>query len=209
MRTIVARPGPRLLLTACAALGLVGILVARTSQAAFTASTSNEFNTWHAGTVVLTDDDEGAAMFEVAGMVPGDVVEHCIQVTYEGTVTDPARLDSVRLYGGGYTQVPGPDDDSDGLAGHLRLTVDLGTGASFGHECAGFEPEGSGDSGQTVAGFAASHPSYGFGVAPWTPEGTPSSRSYRFRFELDADTPDSEQGAGVTDVEFVWEIRTS
>jgi len=206
VRRLVARPGSRLLVTALAALALVGMLVVRTTQAAFTAATSNEPNSFTAGTVVLTDDDEGEAMFEVAGMVPGDVVEHCIEVTYAGTVT--GSVGEVRLYSGGYTQLPGPAADSEGLDEHLLLAVDLGTGASFGDDCAGFEVIGL--SGFVpLASFASSHFHYGSGVARWQPDVSPSSRSYRFRFQLDPATPNSEQGAGVSDVVFVWEIRTT
>ena len=37
-----------------------------------------------AGAVTLSDDDSGSAMFDLAGMAPGDTASRCIRVTYAG-----------------------------------------------------------------------------------------------------------------------------
>ena len=109
-----------------AAMLLLTMLVVTRSQAAFTASTSNTGNGFTAGDLSLFDDDNGTAMFNATGMVPGATVTECITVTYDGDVT-PAP---VRLYGTG----------TGALAQYLDLTIEVGTGGSSA-SCSGFGGE--------------------------------------------------------------------
>ena len=72
----VARmPLPARLIVAVLAvpLGLLGsgALVWQASYAAFTAQTTSPGNSWSTGSVALTDDDAGAAMFSRTGLAPG------------------------------------------------------------------------------------------------------------------------------------------
>ncbi len=207
MRAIVDRPGSRLMIAALAALALVGMLVVRTTQAAFTASTSNEPNSFSAGNLVLTDDAAMAMFFNIA-LVPGQSVQRCIEVEYAGTVTDPSLLGEVKLYSGGYDQGPGAEPGSVGLGEHLLLTIDEGTGATYGDDCTGFTFGSNLVDGETLEAFDTARTNYGNGVGTWKPAVSPEARSYRFIVELDPDTPDTEQGAGVTNAQFVWEIQT-
>ena len=154
------------------------------------------------GSVVIDDDDAGAAMFAMPNMAPGASEERCIMVSYTGTL--PA---TVRLYG--TTPGTGP-----GLAPYLELTVTRGTGGSFG-TCAGFTPDpvdhvGAGP-GVIFDGTLDGWPdTYGTGLvdpsaAPeqWT---TGESHTYRFEVGLSPALADEAQGltAGQT---FVWEAR--
>ena len=66
------------------ALLLVLFLVLSVSRAAFTASTDNSGNSIEAGTVTLTDNDNGSALFTIADASPGVETVKCIQVRYEG-----------------------------------------------------------------------------------------------------------------------------
>jgi hypothetical protein len=74
-----------------AAFLVVGALVVVGSRAAFSATTANTANAWSAGTVVLSDDDSGSAMFNMSLMKPGSTSAKCIVVTYSGTLT-PATV---------------------------------------------------------------------------------------------------------------------
>jgi predicted ribosomally synthesized peptide with SipW-like signal peptide len=176
---------------------LVGFLVVTGSRAAFTDTTDNTGNAFAAGTVDLVDDDSDSAMFDVAGMAPGDSVTDCIVVTYEGTVLDPA---AVKLYSGGYT-------DSGDFANYLNLTIEEGTGGAFGN-CSGFNFENEIEPGGTLAAFGTAHTDYLTGVGVWDPTGTPESKTYRFTVELDAATPNAEQGESVTALAFTWEVQS-
>lgn len=176
---------------------LVGGLVVSRSNAAFSATTEAPASSVTAGTVSLSDDDSDSAMFEVAAMVPGDVSTECIEVTYDGTIADPGP---VRLYSGGYT-------DSDDLASYLNLTIEEGTGGSFG-DCSGFSSAATIETGGTLADFGTAHTNYATGAGTWDPSSTPVSRSYRVTLELDSSVPDSQQGDSVTGLTLTWEIQS-
>ncbi len=172
-------------------------IVLQMSWAAFSSVTDNDSNSVTAGTVLLTDDDSAAAMFSVAGMVPGDVVVRCIRVTSGGTVANPG---AVKLYSGGYT-------DSSTLGSYLNLTVDEGTGGTFA-DCTGFGVVNTIVNAQTLVAFDAARTSYANGVGVWDPATTPETITYRFTIEMDPATPNTHQGESVTNLTFVWEIQS-
>lgn len=184
-------------MTVGASFLLVGVLVVTGSRAAFTDTTDNSGNAFIAGDVDLVDDDSGSAMFTVSNMEPGDSVTDCIVVTYQGSITDPS---AVKLYSGGYT-------DSGDFADYLNLTVEEGSGGSFG-DCSGFSLENAIESGGTVTDFDTTHTDYASGAGVWDPSGTPQSKTYQVTVELDAATPDAEQGESVTALTFVWEVQS-
>ena len=119
-------------------VGLVvsALLIWQASYAAFTDTTDNSGNSWAAGTVTITDDDEGRAMFAATNLAPGSSGSEEITVTYEGT------LDAlVKVYGAGL-EVLAPTGDGqslepvsttgDTLANHIELTIDGSAGDTFG-----------------------------------------------------------------------------
>jgi hypothetical protein len=95
---------------------LVGFLVVTGSRAAFTATTDNTGNSWAAGTVHLFDDAE-SVMFDASGLAGGDVLENCIEVTYDGTLAA-----NVVLYAANLT--PGLDE-------FLDLRIEIGNSAGW------------------------------------------------------------------------------
>ena len=171
-----------------AAMLLLTMLVVTRSQAAFTASTSNTGNGFTAGDLSLFDDDNGTAMFNATGMVPGATVTECITVTYDGDVT-PAP---VRLYGTG----------TGGLAQYLDLTIEVGTGGSSA-TCSGFAPSGTIYSG-TLSQFAATRTNFANGIAAFSATGTPSARTFRFTAVVQDD--DAAQGLSAN-AGFTWETQ--
>ena len=181
------RSTARVLAAALAAL-LVSFLVIDRSAAAFKATSENAGNTFTPGRVTLNDDDEGAPLFELPALVPGEVVENCITLTYEGTVY-PA---TVRLSGGG----TGP------LAPSLRMKVDAGVGGRF-DDCTGFVGTTALFDG-TLDGFLERHPAER-GLDVFRPVEGGATRTFRFSFGLPEDFTD--QGAAST-ASFRWEVTT-
>jgi hypothetical protein len=162
------------------------------SRAAFYDTTTNDANTFDAGTVVLVDDDTGSAMFSVSNMKPGDSSAECIAVTYNGTVV-PA--DVVEYVSAG-------DLTGTGLDDYLNLTVERGTGGSFG-DCTGFSSENTDYSG-TLDGFAGTHTDFASGAGTWAPASTGESKVYRFTVTLQDNN--AAQGLDAT-VTFTWEAQ--
>ena len=178
------------------AVGVLGsaVFVYQGTNAAFTDSTSNGANSWSSGSVVLSDDDSGAALFSTGPLVPGDTGSRCLAVTYSGTVAA-----SVRLYA---TSVSG------GLAPYLELDVEEGAGAGN----VGSAADRTGFSGTsvwsgTLAAFGAAATSWATGVGSFAPTGAGQVQVYRLTWTLDATTPDAVQGQSATGT-FVWEAQS-
>lgn len=180
-----------------ASFALISAFVITSSIAVFTSSTDAAGNSFSAGTIDLVDDDLAAVMFTATDMYPGQSVTDCITVTYQGTIADPS---AVRLYSGGYT-------DSGDLGSYLNLTVEEGTGGSFG-DCTGFVLENAIESGGTFVDFDSTHTSYATGAGVWDPASTPVSKTYRVTVALDVAAPDAEQGESVTAQTFTWEVQS-
>jgi hypothetical protein len=181
------RSTARVLAAALAAL-LVSFLVIDRSTAAFTATSENTGNTFTPGRVTLNDDDAGAPLFKLPAIVPGQLIENCISVTYAGSVF-PA---TVRLSG----------DGSGPLAPSLSMKVEAGNGGRF-DDCDGFEPTTSLFSG-TLATFLDGHGARD-GLEVFRPVADAPARTFRFTFGLPEDFAD--QGARST-AAFRWEVTT-
>jgi hypothetical protein len=175
---------------------MASVLVVTTSRAAFSDTTVNPNNDFAAGDVVLTDNDLDAAMFSVSDMAPTDVVESCIEVTYDGSLT-PA---DVVLY-----VAPG-DLGGTGLAGYLDLTVERGTGAAAFGDCTGFTSDETVTTGGTLAAFAGAATGFASGAGTWAPAVTGEAVWYRFVVTLQDDN--AAQGLDAT-VDFTWEAQNS
>ncbi len=171
-----------------ASLLLLTVLTTTRSQAAFTDSTDSAGNSWTAGSVTLTDDDSSTALFSYSGWTPTDTATNCIVVTYSGTVL-PA---DIRLHA---TTTGGLDD-------YLDLTIELGTGGSFGN-CAGFTPSSTIFS-NTLTNFATTHSAYGTGLAVFTASTNPTSQSLRVTTTLQDN--DAAQALSST-ATFTWETQ--
>jgi hypothetical protein len=186
-----------------AGLLAAGLLVWQGSYAAFSATTSNGANNWAAGSVSLTDDDGGSALFSAtqptptgaSALKPGDTRTNCIKVTNNGTLAGP-----VKLYVQGYTQTLG-------LGDNLTVTVEQGTGTAataFGN-CTGFTNTATLVNAQTLTAFAGANTSFtnGVGGASLAVGGV---TYYRFTTTVNAAAPNSVQG-GTAQATFQWEIQ--
>jgi hypothetical protein len=175
---------------------LVALLVVTSSRAAFVAQSDNATNQVSSATVQLTDNDNATAMFNaVTGLIPGQVIDRCIDVTYTGTV-DPT---AVRLSIAGAP--PGT------LGTYLDLQIDYApdTADAYG-SCASFPATPTAAYNGTLAAFATAHTGYANGVTTWDPAGGPDTRTFRFRISVQ----DNLVAAGLTTTfGFSWETRTS
>ena len=105
-------------------------------------------------------------------------------------------------------------DDDDGntgsvlfnvnnLAQYLDLTVEVGTGGSFGN-CGAFSPSGGPLYTGTLANFAASRTNFTNGLAGWNGATNPSNRVYRLTVTLQ----DNNAAQGLSaNADFTWEAQ--
>ncbi len=188
-----------LLVTAGLAAGAVAAsaAVVHTSSAAFTATTDNAADSWTAGTLGLTDDDSAAKMFDVGGLVPGQVTTKCINVTYTGTAS---AVNPIKLYSALNSQTLNTAD-------YLKVKVEQGSGGSFG-DCTGFTSNATIINNETLTAMTTNHTNYATGAGTFVPASSPSSVSYRFTVTLDPTTPNSVQG-GTANATFTWEIQSA
>jgi hypothetical protein len=71
---------------------VVTTLAGVSTWSAFSGSTADAGNTFAAGTVAISDNDGGSAMFAFTGVRPGDTDAKCLTVTYTGTLPSLVRL---------------------------------------------------------------------------------------------------------------------
>src|SRR5256714_9050471 len=167
----------RLLLTLLI-IGLVGVMAGIGTFSAFSSTTSNSGNSFAAGTVVISDNDSGTAMYNVTNAKPGDSSTSCITVTYTGSLAA-----NVRLYTG---------SSIGSLGSHLTLTITQGTGTvAFGSSCTNFTPDGSGSQiyNGTLSNFASTYTGYSSGLSLTNASSSTAwaqndSRVYKFQVSL-------------------------
>lgn len=169
-------------LTAAAlALGMLGsgFLVWQGSEAAFSSTTSNPGNSWTAGSVELSDNDSGTALFDVDALVPGSTGTRCILVTYSGTVASDVRFH--------VTDVTTTGAD---LSPYLDLTVTPGTGTppvGSPASCDNFVADGTAYGPTAVADLPGT---WATGVLGWTPSSA-ATRAYQVTYTFDTTGADA------------------
>jgi hypothetical protein len=132
-------------------LGVIGTVAGIGTFSAFSATTVNAGNTFDAGTVVISDNDAGTAMYNIVDAKPLDVVVRCIRVTYTGSLPAAVNL---------YTTTP-----VNAFGQYVTLSVDKGNmpAATAFSGCAGFTSEANIFSG-TLSSFAAGDVSFATGA---------------------------------------------
>lgn len=180
---------------------LAGLMVWQGSQAAFTAETYNAGNNWQAGSVGLTDDDSGGAMFALSNVKPGDTGSKCI------VVTAPAGLAGLVK-----TYVMNPV--SGGLQNNITMVIEQGTGGTFADCTAngGFTATAT-EAVQPLATLFVDHATYGTGTLPWTKGTGVETKTYKFTWAFDTTGLDEAQvnaleGTNVQ-VNFEWELQNT
>lgn len=172
-------------------------LALQTTSAAFSATTDNTGNSFAAGTVLLGDDDQGSALFQIDNLVPGDSHESCIEVEYTGSSFDLAPL---RLYGN-------MTSDNGNLGQWLYLRFAEGTGGSFG-DCSSFTNPVDLGPAVPIPSLNTTYKDFTGGWSLFTPTAGDTKRTYKVTVDLDVDAPNSVQG-GSTAFSLTWEARSA
>jgi hypothetical protein len=185
------------LLISALVVGVLGSVAAMGVFGLFSATTQNSGNELRSGTVAISDNDSGQAMFNVTGAKPGDSWERCIKVTYTGSLAADVRI---------YMVTPnGP------LAEYIDVKMEQGSQASSTFPtCTGFTPDATGTfyegpSASPVPGnWDLSIPVIPAGATAWN---TGDSLVFRITQTLSPATPDTLQQASTGVTAVVWEAR--
>lgn len=191
------------LFTSALVVGVLGSFVALGVFGLFSATTQNAGNEITTGTVALSDNDAGQAMFNINGAKPGDTWTRCIKVSYTGSL--PA---DVHTY---FQRTPGP------LEQYLNLKMEQGTQATSTFPgCTGFTPQAVGQNSDGVVAdgplnAAPAQGSFEVGL-PLTPVGqtvwnSGDSLVFRMTMTLSAAAPDNIQGQSTGTQAAIWEAR--
>ena len=189
------------LLAVVLGLLLVTWLVVAQSRSAFTDTTDNDGNVLETGSIELTDNDNGAALFNVTKMTGGQSATECIQVTYTGSLdaAEPIRL------GGGYADGNGNGTEESSLAPYLDLSIQMG---AAGSTCQSFTAPTTISTGSTFAAFRSAHNTWGNGASTgWTPTGG-AAQMRPFRITLTVKDDNAAQGQ-IAEPAFTWEVHSS
>ncbi|GGK07308.1 hypothetical protein GCM10010123_41470 [Pilimelia anulata] len=197
---VVAGTPRRRAMAAVVAAAVATSLVWNSTLSAFSATTTNPGNSLAMGTVTISDNDSGTALFSVTGLLPGQTANNCIVVTYSGSATS-----TVKLYVANYNATDGA---ADGVTGPtwLNMLIQVGTGtcgAPVG--LTAITAAAPGDTMTTVSGKTNFANGYGTG---WTSAVASNTRVFRFTYTLNASTPNTAQGDSIS-TDFVWEAQNN
>jgi hypothetical protein len=182
---------------------VVGVLCGLTTLGVFglfSATTQNAGNEISTGTVAISDNDLGSALYTITGAKPGDTVSRCIKTTYTGSLPSDVHLYTTSTAGV--------------LAQYVDVKITQGTATTAFPGCGDFAADSHGVvfSG-TLAGFETTRSSYATGIDtdPVVPSQTDwvtgNSVVYKIDATLQSGTPDSGQGASSGVHAFIWEAR--
>jgi predicted ribosomally synthesized peptide with SipW-like signal peptide len=181
-------------------LGIVACIAGAGVFSAFSSQTDNPGNSVTSGTVVLSDNDAGSALYALSNAKPGDSQASCIKVTYSGSLDSSVRIYTPSTVGA--------------LAPSVNLKIEPGTQATPSFpSCTGFTPDGGGALYEgTLSGFAGEHGSFANGIADnpgtvATKWSTGDSVVYRVTATLAANAPDSAQGQSTGNHVIRWEAQ--
>lgn len=185
--------------TAPVAVLLAGAMVWQGSNAAFSADTRNIGNNWETGSVAISDDDGGAALFQIQNVVPMETGNKCIAVT-----ATPSVPSSIKFYVG--------DLATDGLEPYVKVTVAQGTGGGFS-SCNGFVADQT-EASQSLAAIQLDHSNWATAILPWTaPGGSATVKTYQISWVFDTSSLtqtqiDALQGKA-SSINFEWELQNN
>ncbi len=174
-------------------VGAVAAVAGIGTFSAFSATTSNTGNVFDAGTVTISDNDAGSAMYNITNAKPGGGVQSCIQVTYTGSLDA-----SVSLYG----SPVGP------IGQYVDLTIDKGTGMGAFPNCTGFVSQGTVYSG-TLGNFASTNTDFASGVVtnPGVATKWVQNDALVYRFTLTLQNDPAAVGLASGPHSFTWEAQ--
>lgn len=170
----------RKVLAGIVALLLVSLAIVRTSDAAFSAQTTNQNNQFATGDIDL-GNDAASPLFDETNLIPGDVLESCIEITYTGSVASD-DLAEVEL-----AVDTGPDVDG------LLAELDVATATT--DTCSDTPTYGTPGLLTAVAGATG-----------WTPDAPDETQAFWFEVTVGEDAP---QGATAEGIDLTWSLETT
>jgi hypothetical protein len=179
-------------------VGVIGMLGGTGVLSAFSSTTSNDGNVFATGTVTISDNDAGSAMYNVSNKKPNDTVQTCIKLTYTGSLAADVHLYTTSSIGA--------------LGQYLNLTIDKGTfsGAPAFPSCTGFTADAGGPiySG-TLANFASTKTGFATGVPAYPGSQTQWNQNDTLVYRFTLTVQDNSAAAGTTTGthSFVWEAQ--
>lgn len=192
----------RQLLLTLLIVGMVGLATFATFSA-FSSTTENAGNSFAAGTVYISDNDAGSAMYSLSNQKPGTTTSKCIKVTYSGSLDADVKLYTTSTIGA--------------VGQYVNLTITPGTQTtSVFPDCTGFVADATGAlySG-TLANFASTYGSYAAGLADFP--GTLATKwvtndSVVYRFDVSVQDNNNANGGSSGPLStgshtFTWEAR--
>lgn len=181
-------------------LGIVACIAGAGVFSAFSSQTDNPGNVITSGTVALSDNDGGTALYALTAAKPGEGATSCIKVTYTGSLPATVRILTPSTIGE--------------LGPFVNLKIEAGTQTSPSFpSCAAFTPDAGGALYEgTLAAFATEHNTYANGVTDFpgtvaTKWVTSDSVVYRVTATLSASAPDSAQGKTTGTHILRWEAQ--
>lgn len=175
------------LLASTTVVGVLAAVISAVVFSAFSSTTENAGNSFSTGSITLTDNDAGSALFNVSGATPGATATRCIKVTYASTGSVNA---SVKLYG---------TTGGTGLDQYLDVAITRGTGDAA--DCSDFAGATSVYSG-TLQGYPDN---YAAGIddpdASWS-----NGESATYRIAVTVQDDNAAQGLNASQT-FTWEAR--
>jgi hypothetical protein len=193
-------PRKQKLLLSLLVVGITASIAAFGVFSAFSSQTSNPGNNFSAGTVNISDNDAGAAAYNVTNGKPGSSQTSCVRVLYTGSLDADVHL---------YTP------ESIGTVGqYVDLTIQPGTQATPSMDCSGFTASGSPAYSGTLSAWQSAHSSYanGLTVLP-SASATKWATNDAVVYQITATLQDNNSANGVTSSlstgthSFVWEAH--
>jgi hypothetical protein len=174
-------------------VGALGAVAGIGTFSAFSATTTNDGNFFNAGTVAISDNDAGAALYQIPAATPGVPVVKCIQVTYTGSLDSTVSL---------YSSAVGA------IGPFVDLVIDKGTGMAGFPDCTGFSSQGNLFTG-TLGGFAGGHTNFATGsvVAPGAQTVWHQNDVLVYRFTLTLQNVPGANGQVSGSHSFTWEAQ--
>lgn len=176
------------LLASTAVLGVLAAAMSAVVFSAFSATTQNAGNSFATGSITLTDNDSGSALFNVTGADANDTYTRCIRVTYASTGSVNA---TVKLYG---------TTAGTGLDQYLDVAITRGTGTAA--DCSDFAGATSIYSG-TLQAFPDN---YAAGVDD-TDTSWSNGEAATYRIAVTVQDNNAAQGLNASQT-FTWEARS-
>ncbi len=195
MNSIAKRPAVLRTIAGVASFVAISAFVVQSSQAAFTATATNQDNAFEVATIGLGSSltipifhHTLAADAATSGMAPGESRDGCLVLSYSGDTDSVAAVTLAAAAASG---------DTAGIADQFTVAYEVDTADNT---CAG--SFAAADDSWTVDG------AYAATATTWTPSTTDTQASVYFRATLNS-ALSSDQGATVDDVDVTFSVTTT